>query len=100
MSIKHFGLSYTGTYMYSSIESIAYNNPSCQIYDKREAELMKRSLPLNCTCFRTSIWDETLYKVCVCLCVCLSVCVPVCVCMSVSVSVCVCVCVCVRYRYT
>lgn len=36
---------------------------SFQIYDKREAELKKRSLPLECTCFRTSIWDETLYKV-------------------------------------
>lgn len=34
-----------------------------QIYDKREEELKKRSLPLECTCFRTSIWDETLYKV-------------------------------------
>ena len=34
-----------------------------QIFDKREAELMKRSLPLECTCFKTSIWDETLYKV-------------------------------------
>ena len=33
-----------------------------QIFDKREAELMKRSLPLECTCFKTSIWDETLYK--------------------------------------
>ncbi len=27
---------------------------------------MKRSLPLQCTCFKTSIWDETLYKVCGC----------------------------------
>lgn len=34
-----------------------------QIFDQREAELMKRSLPLECTCFKTSIWDETLYKV-------------------------------------
>jgi Ras-related GTP-binding protein A/B len=34
-----------------------------QIFDKREAELMKRSLPLECACFKTSIWDETLYKV-------------------------------------
>lgn len=32
------------------------------IYEKREGELQKRSLPLECTCFRTSIWDETLYK--------------------------------------
>ena len=38
-------------------------NLSLQIFDKREAELMKRSLPLECTCFKTSIWDETLYKV-------------------------------------
>lgn len=34
-----------------------------QIYEKREAELVKRSLPLECKCFKTSIWDETLYKV-------------------------------------
>lgn len=32
------------------------------IYDKRQGELKKYSEPLDCTCFRTSIWDETLYK--------------------------------------
>uniref|UniRef100_A0A1X7UTL6 Uncharacterized protein n=1 Tax=Amphimedon queenslandica TaxID=400682 RepID=A0A1X7UTL6_AMPQE len=32
------------------------------IYEKRESELVKRSLPLECKCFKTSIWDETLYK--------------------------------------
>jgi Ras-related GTP-binding protein A/B len=34
------------------------------IFREREAELKRRSLPLDITCFRTSIWDETLYKVC------------------------------------
>eukprot|EP00732_Lithocolla_globosa_P006280 Lithocolla_globosa_v1_NODE_7180_length_982_cov_73.552319.p1 type:complete len:303 gc:universal NODE_7180_length_982_cov_73.552319:71-979(+) len=33
-----------------------------QIFSDREQELMRRSLPLQITCFRTSIWDETLYK--------------------------------------
>lgn len=32
------------------------------VYAEREAELKKRSHPLEITCFRTSIWDETLYK--------------------------------------
>ena len=34
-----------------------------QIFTEREVELKRRSLPLDITCFRTSIWDETLYKV-------------------------------------
>ena len=33
------------------------------IFREREAELKRRSLPLDITSFRTSIWDETLYKV-------------------------------------
>ena len=33
------------------------------IFREREIELKRRSLPLDITCFRTSIWDETLYKV-------------------------------------
>jgi Ras-related GTP-binding protein A/B len=32
------------------------------IFQERESELQRRSLPLSITCFRTSIWDETLYK--------------------------------------
>ncbi|KAK7573506.1 hypothetical protein V9T40_010697 [Parthenolecanium corni] len=32
------------------------------IFDRRESDLIKLSKPLECTCFRTSIWDETLYK--------------------------------------
>lgn len=32
------------------------------IFKQREAELKQISLPLKITCFRTSIWDETLYK--------------------------------------
>ncbi|KJE95636.1 Ras-like GTP-binding protein A [Capsaspora owczarzaki ATCC 30864] len=32
------------------------------IFAERETELKCRSLPLEITCFRTSIWDETLYK--------------------------------------
>ncbi|PRP75016.1 Ras-related GTP-binding protein [Planoprotostelium fungivorum] len=33
-----------------------------QVFETKEAELVKISSPLNITCFRTSIWDETLYK--------------------------------------
>ena len=33
-----------------------------QIFNNRQAELKSISQPLECTCFRTSIWDETLYK--------------------------------------
>ena len=33
------------------------------IFSEREAELKRRSHPLEATCFKTSIWDETLYKV-------------------------------------
>lgn len=34
-----------------------------QVFKEREAELRRRSNPMDITCFRTSIWDETLYKV-------------------------------------
>ena len=34
----------------------------CQIFREREEDLKRLSKPLDCTCFRTSIWDETLYK--------------------------------------
>ena len=33
-----------------------------QIFRQRESELKQVSRPLEITCFRTSIWDETLYK--------------------------------------
>ncbi|KAG9340180.1 hypothetical protein JZ751_021905 [Albula glossodonta] len=33
-----------------------------QIFKEREEDLKRLSRPLACTCFRTSIWDETLYK--------------------------------------
>jgi Ras-related GTP-binding protein A/B len=33
-----------------------------EIFRQKEAELTQISLPLKVTCFRTSIWDETLYK--------------------------------------
>jgi Ras-related GTP-binding protein A/B len=33
-----------------------------QVFKKREEELIQISAPLKITCFRTSIWDETLYK--------------------------------------
>lgn len=32
------------------------------IFTERENELKRRSLPLDITCFKTSIWDETLYR--------------------------------------
>ena len=34
-----------------------------QIIREREEDLKRLSRPLDCTCFATSIWDETLYKV-------------------------------------
>eukprot|EP00053_Salpingoeca_punica_P003575 m.43925 g.43925 ORF g.43925 m.43925 type:complete len:303 (-) comp12274_c0_seq1:1348-2256(-) len=33
-----------------------------QVFAEREAELRRRSVQMDVTCFRTSIWDETLYK--------------------------------------
>ncbi|KAI7684777.1 hypothetical protein SSS_07585, partial [Sarcoptes scabiei] len=32
------------------------------IFMDRESDLKRLSQPLECVCFRTSIWDETLYK--------------------------------------
>lgn len=32
------------------------------VFQARKEVLKARSMPINCTCFRTSIWDETLYK--------------------------------------
>lgn len=32
------------------------------IFKEREDDLKRLSKPLECTAFRTSIWDETLYK--------------------------------------
>ena len=34
-----------------------------QIFRERMEDLKRLSKPLECTCFATSIWDETLYKV-------------------------------------
>ena len=34
-----------------------------QIFNKKEAALCNIALPMKITCFRTSIWDETLYLV-------------------------------------
>ncbi|ETE69680.1 Ras-related GTP-binding protein B [Ophiophagus hannah] len=34
-----------------------------RIFKEREEDLKRLSRPLECSCFRTSIWDETLYKV-------------------------------------
>jgi len=33
-----------------------------RVFLEREAELRRRSNPIDITCFKTSIWDETLYK--------------------------------------
>lgn len=33
-----------------------------KVFRKKEAELRKLSAPMKITCFKTSIWDETLYK--------------------------------------
>jgi len=67
-------------YYSSCLQSIAENSPDAKIFcllhkmdliqedqremifSERQAELHRRSIPLDVTCFATSIWDETLYK--------------------------------------
>ncbi|XP_042563209.1 ras-related GTP-binding protein A-like [Clupea harengus] len=68
-------------YYQSCLEAILQNSPDAKvfclvhkmdlvqedqrdlIFKEREEDLKRLSRPLACTCFRTSIWDETLYKV-------------------------------------
>ncbi len=65
----------------SCLEAILQNSPSAKvfclihkmdlvqedqrdlIFNEREEDLKRLSRPIECKCFRTSIWDETLYKV-------------------------------------
>eukprot|EP00061_Rhincodon_typus_P015040 g42493.t1 len=67
-------------YYQSCLEAILQNSPDAKIFclvhkmdlvqedqrdlifKEREDDLRRLSRPLECTCFRTSIWDETLYK--------------------------------------
>ncbi|KAM3958273.1 ras-related GTP binding A/B [Aphomia sociella] len=67
-------------YYQSCLEAILQNSPEARIFclvhkmdlvsekqrddifREREEDLKRLSKPLECTCFRTSIWDETLYK--------------------------------------
>ncbi|XP_017876705.1 ras-related GTP-binding protein A [Ceratina calcarata] len=67
-------------YYQSCLEAILQNSPEAKIFclvhkmdlvqedqrdlifREREEDLKRLSLPLDCTCFRTSIWDETLYR--------------------------------------
>ncbi|EFX83628.1 ras-related GTP-binding protein A [Daphnia pulex] len=67
-------------YYQSCLEAILQNSPEAKIFclihkmdlvqedqrdlifREREENLQRLSKPLDCTCFRTSIWDETLYK--------------------------------------
>jgi Ras-related GTP-binding protein A/B len=67
-------------YYQSCLEAILQNSPEAKvfclihkmdlvqedqrdlIFKERESDLKRLSRPLDCTCFRTSIWDETLYK--------------------------------------
>ncbi|GAB6019769.1 hypothetical protein CHUAL_001318 [Chamberlinius hualienensis] len=67
-------------YYQSCLEAILQNSPEAKvfclvhkmdlvqedqrdaIFKEREEDLKRLSKPLDCTCFRTSIWDETLYK--------------------------------------
>ncbi|XP_059487014.1 ras-related GTP-binding protein A [Neocloeon triangulifer] len=67
-------------YYQSCLEAILQNSPEAKvfclvhkmdlvqedqrdmIFQEREDDLKRLSKPLNCTCFRTSIWDETLYR--------------------------------------
>lgn len=67
-------------YYQSCLEAILQNSPEAKIFclvhkmdlvqedqrdlifKEREEDLKRLSKPLDCTCYRTSIWDETLYK--------------------------------------
>lgn len=67
-------------YYQSSLEAIIQHSPKAKvfclihkmdliqedqrdmIFNDREEDLKKLSKPLECQCFKTSIWDETLYK--------------------------------------
>lgn len=67
-------------YYQSCLEAILQNSPDAKvfclvhkmdlvqddqrdmIFREREEDLKRLSKPLDCTCFATSIWDETLYK--------------------------------------
>lgn len=67
-------------YYQSCLEAILQNSPDAKvfclihkmdlvqddqrdmIFEDRQRDLKKLSKPLDCTCFATSIWDETLYK--------------------------------------
>ncbi|OWA53666.1 Ras-related GTP-binding protein A [Hypsibius exemplaris] len=67
-------------YYQSCLEAILQNSPEAKVfclihkmdlvqedqrdkvYKDREDNLKRLSRPLDCTCFKTSIWDETLYK--------------------------------------
>lgn len=67
-------------YYQSCLEAILQNSPDAKvfclvhkmdlvqedqrdlIFKEREEDLRRLSRPLDCACFRTSIWDETLYK--------------------------------------
>lgn len=67
-------------YYQSCLEAILQNSPDAKVFclihkmdlvqeDQRDAifadredDLKRLSKPLDCTCFKTSIWDETLYK--------------------------------------
>lgn len=71
-------------YYQSCLEAILQNSPEAKIFclvhkmdlvqedqrdfifREREEDLKRLSLPLECTCFRTSIWDETLYRSVLC----------------------------------
>lgn len=67
-------------YYQSCLEAIIQNSPEAKvfclihkmdlvqddqrdmIFSERQSDLKRLSKPLDCTCFATSIWDETLYK--------------------------------------
>lgn len=67
-------------YYQSCLEAILQNSPDAKIFclihkmdlvaenqrdiifEEREGDLQRLSRPLKCKCFRTSIWDETLYR--------------------------------------
>ncbi|RNA17948.1 ras-related GTP-binding A [Brachionus plicatilis] len=53
-------------YYQRSLESLSSHSPNAKIFvltfQKRKADILKYSKPLEIRCFQTSIWDETLYR--------------------------------------
>ena len=65
VSKSEFHLSVSETFFFEIpfVQEIQKDKKFLQIFREREEDLKRLSKPLECSCFATSIWDETLYKV-------------------------------------